>query len=134
MNPPKADPKAGLGVTLNYPRPFEKKVAFFWGYKNHILSCATSELPLFEMTKPANVSEGKLLIPLVKKLKEHVELQPQAVIGDAIFDDEGNLRFIINELKAKPVIARNLRWKKYKDYTLSKKGTPICIAGFEMIY
>jgi len=134
MNPPKADPEAGLGVTLNYPRPFEKKIAFSGDTRNHILSCATSELPLFEVTKPANVNEGKLLIPLIKKLKEHVEPQPKAVIGDAIFDDESNLRFIINELKAKPVIARNLRWEKYRDYTLSKKGTPICIAGLEMVY
>jgi len=121
MHPPKADPEAGLGVMLTYPKPFEKKATFFWGYKNHILSDATSELPLFEMTKPANVNEGRVLIPLIKKLKEHVELYPKAVIGDGIYDDEDNLKFILYELKAKPVIARNLRWERYKDYTLSKK-------------
>ena len=52
MHPPKADRGAGIGVMLNYLRPFEKKVVYFWGYKNHILSDATSELPLFEVTRP----------------------------------------------------------------------------------
>jgi len=132
--PPQADPEAGLGVMLNYPRPFEKKVAFFWGYKNHILSDTASELPLFELTKPANVNEGRILIPLIKKLKEQVEIHPEAVAGDGIYDSEDNLKFILQELKAKPVIARNLRWEKYKDYILSKKGAPICIAGLKMTY
>ena len=38
MHPPKADPEAGLSVMIKYLRPFEKKVNYFWGYKNHILS------------------------------------------------------------------------------------------------
>ena len=28
----------------------------------------------------------------------------------------------------------NLRWEKYREHKLSRKGTPICIAGLEMIY
>jgi len=111
-----------------------KKATFFWGYKNHILPDAASELPSFEVTQTANVNEGRVLIPLIKKLKEHVELYPTAVIGDGIYDDKDNLKFILHELKVKPVIARNLRGEKYKDYTLSKKRTPICIAGLEMLY
>jgi len=125
MHSPKADPEAGLGVMINYPRPFEKKVVYFLGYKNHILSDATSELPLFEVAKPANVGEGKLLIPMIRELNKHVEILPLAVIGDGAYDHESNLKFVIQELKAKPVIARNLRWEKYKDHTLSKKGTPV---------
>lgn len=38
MHPPRRDPEAGLGVMIKYLRPFEKKVNYFWGYKNHILS------------------------------------------------------------------------------------------------
>jgi len=65
LYPPKADSEAGLGIMVNYLEPFRKKIAYFWGYKNHILSDAISELPLFELTKPANVSEGTLLIPIL---------------------------------------------------------------------
>lgn len=134
MHPPQGDPEAGLGIMLNYPRPFRSKATYFWGYKNHILSDALSELPLLELTKPAHVSEGNLLIPLIQELKEQVELHPHAVIADAAYDWESNLKFIMYQLKAKPIIARNLRWEKHRDHTLSRKGTPICIAGLEMTY
>ncbi len=134
MHPPKLDPEAGLGVMINYLRPFEKKVSYFWGYKNHILSDATSELPLFELTKPANVSEGKLLISMIKKLKKLRGLVPEAVIGDAAYDSESNLKFILHDLHAKPVIARRLGWEKYQNHTMSSKGTPFCIAVLEMTY
>ena len=78
------------------------------------------------------MNEGKLLVPLIKNLKEHVKINPEAVIADGAYDHESNLKFIAQELKAKPVIARNLRWEKYKEHTFSKKGTPVCIAGLEM--
>ena len=94
---------------------------FFWGYKNHILSDATSELSLFEVAKPANVSEGKLLIPMIRELKEHTEILPQAVIGDGAYDHESNPKFVIQKLKTKPLIARHLHWEKNKNYILSKK-------------
>jgi hypothetical protein len=81
MHPPKLDPQAGLGVMIKYIRPFEKKVTYFWGYKNHILSDATSGLPLFELTKPANVSEGKLLISIIKKLKKLQGLVPGIILS-----------------------------------------------------
>ena len=134
MHPPKADSEAGLGVMVKYLRPFKKKLTYFWGYKNHILSDATSELPLFELTKPANVSEGKLLIPMLKTLKEQVKIFPEALLADGAYDYESNLKFIVQKLKARPVVAHNLRWEKYKEHRLSRKGVPICIAGLEMTY
>lgn len=134
IHPPHADPEAGLGVTINYLKPFHKKVTYFWGYKNHVLSDATSELPLCELTKPANVSEGKLLVPLIKKLMKLTGVTIEAVIGDAAYDSESNLKSILHDLRAKPVIARRVGWEKYQNHTVSKKGTPICIAGLEMIY
>ncbi|GAJ03727.1 unnamed protein product, partial [marine sediment metagenome] len=42
------------------------------------------------------------------------------------------LNFIINDLKAKPYIARNLR--REKDHKVSSTGNRICLAGFEMLY
>jgi len=71
---------------------------------------------------------------MVKTLKEHVKIFPQALIADAGYDYETNLKFIIQKLKAKPIIARNLRWEKYKEHKLSRKGTPIWKARLEMIY
>lgn len=85
MYPPKAHPEAGLGVMVNYLKPFQKKASFFWGYKNHVLSDATSELPLFELTKPANVNQGKLLVPILRRFKELIGVVAQAVIDNAAY-------------------------------------------------
>jgi len=63
----------------------EKKVASFWRYKNHVLSDAASEIPLFELTKPTNVNEGKLLIPIVEKFKRLTGVSIEAIIGDAAY-------------------------------------------------
>jgi len=61
-------------------------------------------------------------------------LDPEAAVADAAYDSEQNLKFILHELNAKPVIARRFGWVKYQNHTMSGKGTPICLAGLEMTY
>lgn len=129
---PKADKEARLGAYVVYPTG-NKKVQFFWGYRNHIVNDAESELPLAEVTKPANVHESTLLIPQLKYLKKTFKLSPQAVIADSAFDSCAIIEHIANEMKAKPVIARNFRKGNNPNIKFSPKGMPICLAGFEMI-
>jgi len=131
---PEGDPQARLGVSINFPKPFKKKIVYFWGYRNHVICDAPSELPIMEVTKPANVSEQVLFIPLFKQLQEDFSFSLKNVLGDAMYDVEYILRFVIDTLKAKPYIARNPRWNLHSDVKLSKSGGLICIAGFEMIY
>jgi len=52
-----ADPQAKLGIILRVVQPFVKEPALFWGYRNHVLVEADSELPLMEITQAANVAE-----------------------------------------------------------------------------
>jgi len=118
---------------IGYFKPFEKKATCSLGCKNHILSDTTSELLSFKLTKSANDNEAKLLIPLTKTLKQHLKVFPQALVADAGCDYETNSKFIIQKLKAKPIIVRNLCWEKDREHKLSRKGTPICIARLEMI-
>jgi hypothetical protein len=132
--PPKRDPEARLGVVIYFINPFEKEPQYFWGYRNHAITDCNSELPLWELTKPANVQDTTLFIPLFKKLLEHFTFEIQAVMGDAGYDSEENLKFVIDELHALPRVARNLRWEKLREVKVSSTGTRICIAGFEMIY
>jgi hypothetical protein len=54
------------------------------------------------------------------------------MIADAGLDSVKVLNFIINDLKAKPYIARNLR--REKDLKVSSTGNRICLAGFEMLH
>lgn len=127
---PKSDPDCRLGTYPVYP--LDKKIQYFWGYRNHMLNDALSELPIAELTKPANVHDSQLLIPQLQYLKDNLPLKIRAVIGDAAFDSSPIIEFIVKELEAKPIIARNPRGKCNPDIKLSSNNTPICIAGLEM--
>lgn len=64
---PKGDPDARLGSLLHFPQRFKKEVRYFWGYRNHIIADAQEELPLWEVTHPADISELHQAIPLLQK-------------------------------------------------------------------
>jgi hypothetical protein len=132
--PPNRDPQARLGVMITFKESFKKQSQYFWGYKNHSITDCQSELPVGEVTKPANVQDTTLLIPLFKNLLDHFNFPIQAVMGDAAYDSETNLNFVIHQIHALPRIARNPRWEKHRHIELSPKGGRICIAGFEMVY
>lgn len=129
----KGDPDARLGIFVTFPTETQKKISWFWGYKNHLITDALSELPLSERTKPANVHDSNLLIPQLMYLKNTFCLPVEAVIADSAFDSSVIIEFIVKELNAKPVIAKNPRGNQNPDLKISSKGAPICIAGFEML-
>ncbi|MBA7693161.1 hypothetical protein ES703_101737 [subsurface metagenome] len=60
--PPKNDPDCRIGVFPTFVSG-KAKVEFFWGYRNHIVNDAESELPLVEITLPANVKGTSVIIP-----------------------------------------------------------------------
>ncbi len=132
---PKADPDCRLGIMVHFPKPFQKEIKYFWGYRNFVLSDALSELPISEETKPANVVDSRVAIPQLKSAKSKFNLiNIRGVIADAGLDSAKVLLFIINDLKAKPYIARNPRRGKDPNLKVSSTGNRICIAGFEMLY
>jgi hypothetical protein len=126
----KGAPDARLGVLADFSSPSSKKIRYFWGYRNHILVDAQEELPLWEITHPADVSEIHQAIPMLQKAKETFSLDIETVSGDSLYDSEKILRFIIQDLKAQAVIPRNLRTEK-STYTF--KGTDLyCQADLPM--
>ncbi len=131
---PKGDPDAKLGVMVNFNDSSKKELRYFWGYRNIVISDALSELPVTELTKPANVSEQSLFIPSFTLTQNTFHFPVKEVVGDAIFDAEYILKFIMNDLNAIPRIARNPRWNIYSDTKPSSSGGLICIAGFDMLY
>ena len=128
---PKADPQCRLGVLVHYPNPFQKKVRYFWGYRNHIITDTETELPMWEFTQPANVSEVKIAIPLLRACQEAFGLTMEAVMGDAEYDVESILAYIIDELKAEAIIPRRTGKNPDKGYTV-KGDCIICTAGLPM--
>jgi len=129
---PKNDSDCRLGVTIIFPSG-KKKVSFFWGYRNHVINDAEVELPLIEATLPANIRGGSLAISQLRLLKNNFSVFPKAVMGDSEYDSGSLIEVIVNELKAKPRIAKNPRGGASPILKLSSSGAPICIAGFEMI-
>ena len=128
---PKGDPDARLSAYAVFPD--KRKVQFFWGYRNFILNDAVTELPIAEITEPANIYEQHLVVPQLKRVKKIFKLPIEAVLGDSAFDSYNIIEFIVKELKAKPVIARNPRRSKDPNMKLSRTGKPICAAGLEMV-
>ena len=125
------DPDARLGVLIHYPQAFQTKIAWFWGYRNHILNDVVSELPLYEKTLPANHDEKRQAVPLLREAQESLFLSAECVIGDANYDTEEILSYIFSGMKAEPVIPRNRRYTPPTSFTI-KKGIVICPGLLEM--
>lgn len=130
---PKGDPDSRLSVHIEFPEPFKKEHKYFWGYRNHVIWDAKSELPVAETTKPANISDQALFIPLFAQTQTDFCFPIEEVLADAGYDAEYLLNFVINDLKAKPFIAKNPRWSAHSDVKVSNTGLT-CVAGFPMIY
>jgi len=131
-NPPKADSEAGLGVEI-YFFPPQKKIVYFWGYRNHCIVDCKSELPVEEETKPANVQDVNMFIPLFDRIRKYYPFHIKGVLGDSAFDSEHILKYIFQTLKASPYIGRNPRRKTNQEFKISS-GARVCMAGFEMLY
>lgn len=92
---------------------------------------SASELPLWEVTRPANVHESSLFIPLFEDLRKEFNLPIRAVVGDSALDAEHILNYISKVLGAQPIIARNPRHDP-KLPPRYAQGKMFCIAGLEM--
>lgn len=128
---PTGDSDARLGVMIHYPKPFKKEVCYFWGYRNHTVSDIDTELPLWEATKPAHISEIRIAKSLIREAKKQFALIIELVLADANYDAEHFLTFIIKELAARPVIPHNPRNEQPKGYQI-KGDKVICEAGLTM--
>lgn len=128
---PKGDPEARLGVMRHYTKPPSKPIRYFWGYRNHILVDAPTELPIWEITRPANVGDVKLAKSMMEGAIRRFCLSISTVSGDAQYDAETFLRFIISDLQAEAVIPHNPRHEQPKGYQI-KDNRIICEGGLTM--
>jgi hypothetical protein len=128
---PSGDKDARLGVTIHFPRPFKKKIHYFWGYRNHIINDLESELPLAELTLQANKDEKRVGLSMIQTLHRDFSLPVEVVAADANFDVEEILRYIIEEMKAEAMIPRNPRNTQHTHYTM-KRDEVYCQADLPM--
>jgi len=129
--PPKGDPEAGVGIICHYPTPEKKEVSWFWGYRNHVLTDARTELPVWETTHPANVSDLPPGREALRWAKTFFGLSVKAVTADAEYDSEDILTFIVKELNAEAVVPKNPRGEQHTEHTL--RGQEVyCAASLPM--
>jgi len=129
----KGDPDARLGIMVTFSKS-KKEISYFWGYRNHVVIDAKEELPLWEATKPANVQDSVMFIPIFDLIQKAFHFDIDAVMADGIYDSASILNYIIDTLKAKPRIARNPRnTKDPPERKFSKAGNPFCDANLEML-
>ena len=128
---PSGDKDARLGVTIHFPSPFKKEIHYFWGYRNHIINDLGSELPLYELTTQANKSEQHIALSMLKELGQDFPLPIKVVAGDANYDVEDILKYIIQQMKAEAMIPRNPRNTQDTAYTI-KKDKIYCQAELPM--
>jgi hypothetical protein len=128
---PAGDPEARLGVLIHFPKPYDKRVRYFWGYRNHIINDTTTELPIWEITEPANIADLKVAKNLIQEAKSLFNLNIKAVLADANYDSEDLLKFIINDLNAQAIIPHNPGNKQCNGYQI-KDDKVICEAGLTM--
>jgi hypothetical protein len=98
-----------VGVRIHSREGGKSQVQYFWGYRNHVLADLEAELPLWEITEPNSVAEVTLAIPLLSTALTTLGLHPESICGDAEYDVEALLRYILQELKAKAFIPYNPR-------------------------
>jgi len=131
---PKGSPDARLGIMVIYPTPGKKKIHYFWGFRDHVVIDAKEELPIWQITKPADVHESLMFCPIFKLIQDEFHFNIKAVMGDGIYDTSAILKYIIKDLKAKPRISRNIRnTQNHSNLQFSKAGNPICLAQLEMM-
>lgn len=80
---------------------------WFFGYKAHVLSDATYELPIQLHVTPANEADSKYLPVLLNKNGVH----PVYLLADKGYDTAENYRLTHDDIGAFPIIALNTRGK-----------------------
>ena len=131
---PKGSPDARLGIMVIFPKPNQKQIRYFWGFRDHVVIDAKEELPIWHITKPANVHDSVMFLPIFKLIQNEFHFSVKAVIGDAAYDTSSILKYVVKDLKAKPRVSRNPRnTQNPPTIQFSKSGNPICQAQLEML-
>jgi len=129
----KGDTDAKLGCIVTFAKS-KKEISYFWGYRDHVVIDAKSELPVWNITKPANVQDSVMFIPVFNLIQQNFNLNVDVVLADGIYDTSAILNYIINTLKAKPRVAQNIRnTANQQEIKFSKSGNPFCDASLEML-
>lgn len=76
----------------------------FYGHKVHTLVDSVSNIVMGLFVYPSSLNDNLLFIPLLKTTDTIVRFRFKKYAADKGYDDKDNYDFVVNELKAKPVV------------------------------
>jgi len=105
----------------------------WFGYKLHLAVDPKSECPVDLILTPASVSDGEIALPLVERLAGRGYISKYDIM-DAGYDWNNIYQTIFEVYKGQAIIPLNPRNEKQPPTGLDFDGTPVCSAGYRMIY
>lgn len=129
-NHPKSDPDCALGVHSASNQHNERRYAFYWGYKSHVLVDCISGLPLYELTTPGNIADSAVAAEILAAADQTISLKECAFLADKGYDVKSIYNTVKTVYEGEAFIPLNPRGTK--DLKALPAGNPVCEAGFAM--
>lgn len=106
----------------------------WFGYKVHAAFETGMELPLAIHITPASTHDSEVVDILLEKCYENVINKPYYYIMDAAYDQKEIYQLVQEKYHAQAIIPLNHRNSKQPKAGFDWDGTPICSAGYRMVY
>lgn len=132
--PRKYLPLDGINADWAVKKNTDGKTIAWFGYKLHIATDTKSELPIALEVTPASVNDSSVALSIIKQVKENVLNQPRYYLMDSGYDNIDIYTSVKYDHKAQAIIPLNHRGAKEPKTGFDFDGTPICSAGYRMIY
>ena len=127
---PKSDKDCALGVHTATNQVNEKKFAYYWGYKNHVLVDCITGLPIYELTTGADVSDSTVTLDVLIQTNEFLSIEECSFLADKGYDVKAIYNAIKDLYRGDCYIPINRR--NTKDPKKLPVGNLICDAGLAM--
>ena len=129
-NHPKSDPDCALGVHSASNQHNERRYAFYWGHKSHVLVDCISGLPLYELTTPGNIADSAVAAEILAAADQTISLKECGFLADKGYDVKSIYNTVKTVYAGETFIPLNPRGTKASEAISA--GNPICEAGLAM--
>jgi len=106
----------------------------WFGYKLHIVTDVKSGLPVAIKVTPANVTDASVVEEILELTAKNIHSRIYYYLMDSGYDQNNVYSLIRDKYQAQAIIALNNRSAKQPKAGLDWDGTPICSAGYRMVY
>lgn len=129
-NQPQSDKDCRLGVHTASNQHNERKIEYYWGYKNHVLVDCITGLPISEITTTADVADSKVVEDILNQTNKFISIDECTFIADKGNDVKAVYNLVKDVYHGDCIIPLNKRNtknpKSFLPVTLSVKLVSLC--------